>query len=268
MIQKILFSLILILQNCSCSEGTIKDTQPTFSNNKIKESYKFNDSRSKGLLNLIDTIEKSSQSFQGEFSMKIKNGENQRDINNLNGKIFFDKNTSRVKIQLMEPFFGLIISQIISDEETIKIKSSGRDNIHTQKMGDLFLTDPATRRQIIIPFPIIYYSIVQNFSKNFMNENSYFSPSENKVKVIKDGEDLTYTFYEKGLISLELFAKLKNLKAISEVPLNFRTGENPPLRVITIVTDIYTSKETNHVDIQYKNLKKNVIIPQSIFTFN
>lgn len=263
-----IFSLIIILQFCLCVERPIKEPQPEFTDNKIKEQYKFNDPRSKVLQNMIENIEKNSQSFQGEFSMKIRNGENLRDVNSLNGKIFFDKNTSKVKIQLMEPFFGLIISQIISDPETIKIKSSGKDNIHTQKMGDLYLTDPTTKKQIIIPFPIIYYSIVGDFTKNFQNSNSSFSPSENKVKIIKDGEDLTYTFYDKGLLSLELFAKLKNLKAISEVPANFRNGDNPPLRIITVVTDIYTSKETNQVDIQYKNIKKNVTLSESIFTFN
>jgi outer membrane lipoprotein-sorting protein len=260
------FTLIFLLIFCFPKTEQIKE--PVFSNNKINEQYKFNDPRSKNLLSLIEGIEKNSQSFQGEFSMKIKTGENLKDTNSLNGKIFFDKNSSKVKIQLMEPFFGLIISQIISDEETIQIKSSGKDKIHTQKMGDLFLADPATKKQIIIPFPVIYYSIVQNFTKNFQNQNSFFSPSENKVKLIKDQDDLTYTFYEKGLVSLELFSKVKNLKAKSEVPENFRTGDNPALRVITIVTDIYTSKDTNYVDIQYKNLKKNITIPESTFTFN
>ena len=259
--------LLFFFLNSSCRSKGEEILNPDGTKTVQRQFLKYSDPKSKPLVDLIESLERNSISFSGDFSMKIQTGEKLRESNNLNGKIYFDKLTSKVKIQLMEPFFGLIVSQIISDSENIQIKSSGRDGIHSQKMGDLYLVDPATRKQIIIPYPVIYFSIVQNFSTEFKSQNSQLSPLENRVFVKRGEDEYTYFFYDKGLASLELFSKLKNLKAISMVPENYRKGDNPPLRIITKVTDIYTSQETTLVEIQYKNIRKGILIPESTFNF-
>ena len=258
--------LLIIFINCISTDE--KQFIPELNGGSQKQFYKYTDPKAKDLVRLVEDLENSSVSFTGEFSMKINSGENLKDSNSLKGKIYFDKSSGKVKIQLMEPFFGLIISQLISDGNSIQIKSSGSSNITTLRMGDILLTDPTTRKNIIIPYPVIHYSIVQNFSKEFKSNPTYLSPDEKKILVKKKSDDeYYYTFYEKGLESLEVYSKEKDLRAIATVPENYRKSDHPPSRIITRVTD-RNKKDTSRVDIQYTNIKKSVEISPQIFKLN
>ena len=193
-------SIILFLGFCKTDKENIKD--PDYTDSKQAQNLKYNDPRAKSLVEIVERLEKNSVSFTGEFSMKIQSGENLREVNNVNGKIFFDRPTGKVKIQLMEPFFGLIISQIISDSNTIRIKSSGQEKIYEQPMGDIHMVDPTSRKPIVIPYPIIYFTIAQNFIEEFKSDKSYLSPADKRVLVKRGNDEYKYTFYDKGLASL------------------------------------------------------------------
>ncbi len=261
----LLITLTLFINYCTAKTDNIKD--PDYVDAKQAQNLKYNDPRAKSLVEIVERMEKNSTSFTGEFSMKIQSGENLREVNNVNGKIFFDRPTGKVKIQLMEPFFGLIISQIISDSTTIRIKSSGQEKIHEQAMGDIHMTDPTSRKPIVIPYPIIYFTIAQNFIEEFKSDKSYLSPGDKRVLVKRGNDEYKYTFYDKGLASLEFLSTEKKIKAICDVPETYRTGDHPPGRLSTRVTDSTTDQDTSKVDIQYKNVRRNVTIPANTFSF-
>ncbi|HMV41092.1 MAG TPA: hypothetical protein PK079_03985 [Leptospiraceae bacterium] len=261
----ILFLFSLILLGCKTEEGSVKE--PEYTDGKQTQNLKYNDPRAKSLVEIVERLEKNSNSFTGEFTMKILSGDKLKESNTVNGKIFFDKPTGKVKIQLMEPFFGLIISQIISDNSRIRIKSSGQEKIHEQAMGDIYMVDPNTRKTIVIPYPIIYFSIAQNFIEEFRSDKSYLSPSDKRVLVKRGTDEYKYFFYDKGLSSLELFAPDKNIRAICQIPEKYRTGDHPPERISTRVTDATTELDTSQVDIHYKNVKRNATIPPKTFEF-
>ena len=244
-----------------------KVNKPDFDDTSQTQNLKYKDPRAKSLVEIVEKLEKESTSFTGEFSMKILSGDKLKEANTVNGKMFFDKSSGKVKIQLMEPFFGLIISQIISDSANIRIKSSGQEKIHEQPMGDIHIVDPTSRRPIVIPYPIIYFTIAQNFIEEFKSEKSYLSPSEKRVLVKRGADEYKYFFYENGLASLEYLSEEKNIKAICQVPEQYRTGGHPPGRLTTRVTDISQNVDTSQVDIQYKNVKRNVNIPANTFNF-
>ncbi len=261
----LLITVILFLDSCTTDKTNVKDI--VYTDTKQLQNLRYNDPRAKSLVEIVERLEKNSVSFTGEFSMKIQSGENLREVNNVNGKIFFDRPTGKVKIQLMEPFFGLIISQIISDSTTIRIKSSGQEKIHEQQMGDIHMTDPTSRKAIVIPYPIIYFTIAQNFIEEFKSDKSYLSPVEKRVLVKRGNDEYNYIFYDKGLASLEFLSTEKKIKAICQVPENYRTGDHPPGRLFTRVTESSTDQDTSKVDIQYKNVKRNVTIPANTFNF-
>lgn len=271
MIKKIqILSLILFtLSFYGCSSTNEIITEPEYSDAKQLQNLKYSDPRAKSLVEIIERLENNSVSFTGEFSMKILSGDKLKEANTVNGKIFFDRPSGKVKIQLMEPFFGLIISQIISDNTTIQIKSSGQEKIHTQPMGDIHMIDPTSHKSIVIPFPVIYFSIAQNFTNEFKSDKSYLSPSEKKILVKRGNDEYQYIFYENGLASLQFLSKEKSIKAICQIPEKYQTGYHPPERLSTRVTDVSTEKErdTSQVDIHYKNVRRNVKIPTNTFKF-
>ena len=267
---KKIFQLLLLISLYSfnnCKTDTTIVNAPDFDESKQAQNLKYTDPRAKSLVEIVERLEKNSSSFTGEFSMKILSGDKLKEANNVNGKIFFDKVSGKVKIQLMEPFFGLIISQIVSDSTTIRIKSSGQEKIHEQSMGDIHMIDPTSRKPIVIPYPIIYFTIAQNFLEEFKSEKSYLSPGEKRVLVKRGNDEYKYFFYDKGLSSLEYTSEERNIKAICQVPEQYRTGDHPPGRLTTRVTDISLNQDTSQVDIQYKNVRRNVNIPASTFNF-
>lgn len=259
----LLFSLILL--GCRTGEENTKD--PIYTDSKQTQNLKYGDPRAKSLVEIVERLEKNSTSFVGEFTMKILSGDKLRETNTVNGKIFFDKPSGKVKIQLMEPFFGLIISQIISDSSKIRIKSSGQEKIHEQAMGDIYMVEPNSKKTIVIPYPIIYFSIAQNFIEEFKSDKSYLSPSDKRVLVKRGTDEYKYFFYDKGLASLELFAPDKHIRAICDIPEKYRTGDHPPERISTRVTDSTTEQDTSKVDIHYKNVKRNVTVLPKTFEF-
>jgi hypothetical protein len=124
----------------------------------------------------------------------------------------------KVKIQLLDPFFGAILSQILANPNTIKIRQGGNDKLHVQKMGDIVIQDPSTGKIFRIPFPIIFYSIALDFTTEFTSEGSMLNPSEKKVKVVRNTDEYLYMFYDYGLESLEYISKDKNLQAKAKLP--------------------------------------------------
>ena len=82
-------------------------------------------------------------------------------------------------------------------------------------------------------------------------------------------DEYKYFFYEKGLSSLEYISTERNMKAICQVPEKYRNGDHPPERLTTRVTEINgeLEKDTSQVDIQYKNVRRNVTIPANTFNF-
>ncbi|MCB1180385.1 MAG: hypothetical protein KDK36_22585, partial [Leptospiraceae bacterium] len=229
--------------------------------------YPVSSKKVKEFLNFTKELENSAGSFSGNFSMLIKSGPGLNTKDSLNGKIYFDKATGKVKIQLLDPFFGLILSQIISDSETIRIKPLGSDKIQTLPMGDIIMKDPSSGKAIPIPFPVIYHTITLNFSQEFSTKGTLVNPTERKVKLKKGVDEFLYTFYDSGLESLEFTSGAKNLQAKSKVSESSKKGEHPPSRLLTRVTEINSGKDFSFVDIQYKNINKKESIPESVFRF-
>jgi outer membrane lipoprotein-sorting protein len=264
---QILLIILIIISINFCETDSNIVNKPVSDDTKQLQNFKYNDPRSKPLVEIVERLEKNSTSFTGEFSMKILSGEKLKEANNVNGKIFFDKPSGKVKIQLMEPFFGLIISQIISDSTTIRIKSSGQEKLHTQDMGDIHMKDPTSHKPIVIPYPVIYFTIAQNFIEEFKSDKSYLSPSEKRVLVKRGKDEYKYFFYETGLASLEFLSSENKMRAICQVPEKYRSGDHPPQKLTTLVTDLNTDQDTSQVDISYKNVRRNVNIPPNTFNF-
>ena len=104
-------------------------------------------------------------------------------------------------------------------------------------------------------------------SGNQKSDKSYLSPADKRVLVKRGNDEYKYTFYDKGLASLEFLSPEKKIKAICDVPETHRTGDHPPGRLSTRVTDSTTDMDTSKVEIQYKNVKRNVTIPTNTFSF-
>jgi hypothetical protein len=260
-------TVILILQITliSCStfqkkapEETVEFSEPLDS----KGFFKPTDKRALALLEFVKDLEVKSSSFTADFSLKIVTGS---ETNNINGKIFYEKEGKKVKIQLLDPFFGAILSQILANPNQIKIKQGGNDKLHVQKMGDIVLQDPSTGKLFRIPFPIIFYSIALDFTSEFTSEGSMLNPIEKKVKVVRNTDEYLYVFYDSGLESLEYISKDKNLQAKAKVSESSKKGTHPPEKILTRVSEINTGKNISQVDIVYKNIKRAIKIPDKEF---
>ena len=258
----ILFFLIIFI---NCNTFQKKATEETVEFSEVLDSkgfFKPNDKRSLTLLEFVKDLEVKSSSFTADFSLKIVTGS---ETNNINGKIFYEKEGKKVKIQLLDPFFGAILSQILANPNLIKIKQGGNDKLHVQKMGDIVLQDPNTGKLFRIPFPIIFYSIALDFTSEFTSEGSMLNPSEKKVKVVRNTDEYLYMFYDSGLESLEYISKDKNLQAKAKVSESSKKGTHPPERILTRVSEINTGKNISQVDIVYKNIKRAMKIPDKEF---
>lgn len=267
MLRLILILVVLLLLSLCKTTSEPEIQAPAYTDKSQVENFKYEDPRSKPMTELFERLYRESASFTGDFNMKILSGEKLKESNSLEGKIFFDKDTGKVKIQLMIPLWGLVVSQIISDSETIKIKTAGQEKIHTQPMGDIFIIDPTTNKKIPIPFPVIYRSIAQNFVSEFKNSNSSLSPKENRVFLKKGTDEFKYIFYENGLASLEFNSTEKKMRAICQVPEDQRKGFHPPSKLVTRVTNLATDSDAGLVDVAIKNVKKSAKIPESTFQF-
>jgi outer membrane lipoprotein-sorting protein len=245
---------LLIIINCSLLQKKLPEETVEFSDPiDSKGFYKPEDKRSNTLLEFVKDLEGKSSSFTSEFSLKIVTG---NETSSINGKIFYEKDGKKVKIQLLDPFFGAILSQILANPNTIKIRQGGNDKLHVQKMGDIVIQDPSTGKIFRIPFPIIFYSIALDFTAEFTSKDSLLNPTEKKVKVTRNSDEYLYIFYDSGLESLEYVSKDKNLQAKAKVSESSKKGTHPPERILTRVSEITTGKNISQVDIVYKNIKR------------
>lgn len=218
-------------------------------------------------LGLTKKLEEEIQSFTGDFKMQIKSGEGLKTINNLDGKIYFDKPSQRLKIELLMPVLGLKLSQLISNGNQIQIQSADSPKPVTLPMGDIVILDPSTQKKISIPFPIIYYTITLKFSENLNSPSAKMNPKEKKIQFKNEEDTYIYTLYDSGLDALEYHSGKKNLLAICKIPDSAKDSSHPPSRLITKITEMNTGKDFSYIDIQYKNLKKTASIPDSVFRF-
>jgi hypothetical protein len=265
--KRYLFAIVIfILVACRTPEPKEDIVVPSYIEHEQKKFYLYTDKKSKPLIDRLLGFETQVSSFYGEFMMRIKSGENLSESNILKGKIIFDKTSGKVKIQLMEPFFGMIVTQVLTDSNMVKIKSAGQ-KLHTQPMGDIGILDPKTGKLIQIPFPVIYHSISYNFIKDFQTGQSYFSPEENRVLVKKETEVYQYVFLASGLDSLDYSSSNSKLKAIAQVDERKEDIFHPPIKISTRVKDTLTNKDTGLIEIKYTNVRKVDTVPLSEFQF-
>lgn len=254
---------LFILVNCSLFQNKLPEEKVEFTESlDNKGFFKPEDKRSISFLEFVKDLEEKSSSFTSEFSLKIVTG---NETNAINGKIFYEKEGKKVKIQLLDPFFGAILSQILANPNTIKIKQGGNDKLHVQKMGDIVIQDPSTGKLFRIPFPIIFYSIALDFTAEFTSRESLLNPSEKKVKVTRNSDEYLYVFYDSGLESLEYRSPDKNLQAKAKVSELAKKGTHPPERILTRVSEITSGKNISQVDIVYKNIKRTTKISDKEF---
>ena len=248
-----LFLLSIYFISCKTSPEIV-ESKPDYIELEQKKFYAFNEKLSQPLIQKIRKIQTTSTSFKGNFVMKIRSGKNLSESNVLKGSIDFQKATGRVKIQRMEPFFGMIVSTIEADKNSIFIKSAGQAP-HKQTMGDIQMIDPASGKTITIPFPVIYYSISLNFLDEFKQGTSFFSPTENRVLVKTPEEDIyQYVFSDTGLEALEYKANKKNVKAISRVTQKDKDNLHPPKEIGTRVTELDKGVDIGIIDIKYTKI--------------
>jgi outer membrane lipoprotein-sorting protein len=259
--------LVSLLFLWDCKSGGSKEEVVDYSEDGKEGFYTVKDKRNAELLALTQKLENESTSFTGDFKMQIKSGPGLTTTNNLEGKIYFDKPSGKIKIELLMPILGWKLSQILSDGETISVQTMGEPKVHTQPMGDIVIQDPNTRKRIPIPFPVIYHSVTLNFTAGFQGDQTKMNPTEKKVRVLKGTDEYLYVFYDSGLESLEFKSTQKNLQAKCKVPDSAKTGIHPPARMITRVTEITTGNDFSSVDVQYRNMKKVASVPANIFRF-
>ncbi len=264
--KKIILLLIILSINFYCKTTEEKIESVEYSQESKDGYYPIADKRVKDFLLSTKQMENISESFTGKFTMVIKSGEGLKTKDSLDGNIFYDKASGKIKIQLLDPFFGAILTQIISDSEQIKIRPLGQNTIQTLPMGDIYIKDPSGKT-IPIPFPVIYHTITMNFSKEFSTPNVKANANEKKVKVTKGTDEFLYSFYPEGLESLEVKSGSKNLQAKCKVSEESKSNQYPPQRLLTRVTEISSGKDYSYVDIQYKNVKKLTSLPVSTFQF-
>ena len=258
--------LILLVTYFNCKEKPLEKVEyETEKKTEKKAKVTIADPATKPLIDLIKNLEASANSFSAEFKMKIQSGENLEQLDKLNGQMFFDKNSGKVKIQLADPFFGLILTQVVSDNKTIKIKMAGMDKIQTQPMGDIKIQDPKTQKIHTIPFSVIYISISRKFLEEFSTGETTFDMENRIVTVNKADEEYRYKFDETNLQNLELFSKPKNIKAVASVIEKDSKNLHPPKKLGTRVTRMSDNVDTNRIEIEYLKVKRMQKIPQSVF---
>lgn len=262
----ILFFIPLFLIVCK-STPVVEEVKPDYIEHDQKKFYPYQHPKAAPMISQIKDFESKVTSFSGDFKMRIKTGTDLSETNLLNGKILFDKGSGKVKIQLMEPFLGFILTQILANANTIQIKSAGTSGIRTQRMGDITILDPKTGKPVTIPFPAIYHTIAFNLVKEFQANTSYFSPDESRVLVNKNLDTYQYVFTPEGLDALDYTSGETKIKAISKVEQKNLESFHPPIRISTRVKDKTTNEDTGLVEIKYTNIKKESQIPDSEFQF-
>ena len=234
-----------------------------------KKYYRFDSPKSKPLVNLLQQLEGKVTSFTSDFTMVLQTGKGLRDERVLTGKLYFDKEKQRMRVNLMAQalFFPIKVAEVIADPKTIQIKRLSDSRPHILPMGNIEMKDPQTNKVITIPFQVIYHSISLKFLEEFQTGNSFFSPEDKRVLVKRDGDVYQYLFSPTGLEALDYASKKNNVKAISKVTAKDKKSLHPPQKIQTRATEFQTGEDTGLIDIKYRNVRRGVTVRDSWFRF-
>jgi hypothetical protein len=255
--------LIFILHSNCRSIEEINPDDVEFTEAKQEKFYKLNDKRNQDFIDEIRSIQEKHVSFVADFTLRIDRYAPNKDKFYADGRLYFSKDTGMIKIQLMDNFFGLVFSQVLASPNQIQVKSAQDERIHTQGMDDLNIYDPGKKKNITIPFPVIYYSITGDYLSEFKAHPSYFSPNERRVLVKKKKEEYIYVFDEDKLSSLEWIAEGRGIKAVA------KTGDKPgfpPTNLVSKIIELENDKETVLIITKLRNVRKMEPSP-SVFKF-
>ncbi|TGK01092.1 hypothetical protein EHO59_11565 [Leptospira semungkisensis] len=250
----------ILFANCATTEieeipfrqkGKIK-----FWSAKSKDGQKYLDGLRK--------LEETNTSYSGEFDIRIQNFFPKKDVFSLSGKIMYDKPTGKMQIELTDKLFGISVSKVFTDGNTIRIKTASVDKVHEQPMDDIVLSDPNTGKQTIVPFPVIYYLLSNRNAQLFKPEWTIVQPTEGIVLVRKPGEEWTYYTKEKGIYSVEWDSSGKNVKAVTNVQGEL---EFPPKVTVTRIVSRTDGSDQNRIEIKMKKVNRTDSLNQVVFGF-
>lgn len=198
-------------------------------------------------------LEEANTSYTGEFEIRIQNFYPKNDVFSLNGKILYDRPTGRMQIELTDKLFGIVVSKLFTDGETIRLKAATVEKIHEQPMDDIILSDPNTGKQTVVPFPVIYHLLSNRNLQLFKPEWTLVHPGEGIVLVRKPGEEWVYYSSPKGFVSVEWDSSGKNVKAVTNVQ-----GEVdfPPRVTVTRIVSRTDGADQNRIEIKMKKVNK------------
>jgi len=189
------------------------------------------------------------RSYQALYDMKIVTEYPVKKNFSAKVKVVSDPGSMKVRIFLMDPFFGMVFSQVIADENTISIKSG--DNIDKIPMGDLVLNDPKTERKIVIPFTVIYSFLVSRPLRELQNHPAFYNNAAEMCTVRKPGEKFTYQFYEGRLRAVELFSEKTGTRAIAAV----ENSVFPPTSLSAKVVDNRLNRQKDLVMLKRRSIR-------------
>ncbi|WP_419720365.1 hypothetical protein [Leptospira licerasiae] len=255
-----LFCFILFFQSCV----TTDIEEVTF---RQKGKIKFWSARSKEgskYLEGLRKLEESNTSYSGEFDIRIQNFFPKKDVFSLAGKIFYDKPTGKMQIELTDKLFGISVSKVYSDGQSIRIKAVSVDKIHEQAMDDIVLSDPSTGKQTVVPFPVIYYLLSNRNAELFKPQWTLVQPNDGIVLVRKPGEEWTYYTAENGIRSVEWDSSGKNVKAVTSVQ---GEVEFPPKTTITRIVSRTDGADQNRIEIKMKKISRTDKLNHIVFGF-
>lgn len=253
--------LFILLIGISCiSEPPIQ--KPEFLERGAERYISIRNPRSKEVVDLVSKIENESSSYSGSFRMRIQNFEPTRENFTLKGEIFFDRESGKMKIVLMDQLFGFVISKLITDGETIQLQSAGQESIHNQSMGDIILVDPNTKKRTVIPFPVIYSILANKNLSKFESKKALIDTKDKRVLLKRPNEEYLFEFTASGLKSVEMYSDIKKLKAITTA---VGKVQYPPRNVVTRIVHPDTGSELNHIEIKMNSVRTLESVPASRF---
>ena len=255
-------SLLFIILLTSCISPGIEEIE-FLSGNKI-QYLPFATKQSQSFLAELKKLDYKPESYIASFKMQIQSFHPEKRNFNAKGKVFFQKETGKIKIQLMDSFFGMIFSQIISDSKSMELKTAGQDKTQKMPMGDIQILDPKSGKLIVIPFQVIYEFLSLGHLNLLTDKNNFFSHEEKRILSVFPDKKLIYQFDKTGLLSVELQSISRNVRAIARVS---RSGIYPPENIITRVTGYSDKTEKDLVSITVTNVKKTARIEENTFRF-
>ncbi|PJZ68282.1 hypothetical protein CH373_10425 [Leptospira perolatii] len=221
---------------------------------KSKEGAKF--------LEEVRKLEGFSTSYTGDFEIRIQNFFPKKDVFALEGKIYFDRPSGKMQIELNDRFFGISVSKVFTDGDMIRIKTANSDKVHEQPMDDIVLSDPNSGKQTVVPFPVIYHLLSNRNMNLFQPDWTLVQPGERIILVRKPGEQWTYYTTEKGISTVEWDSKKKNVKALTSV---LGDVDFPPKVTVTRIVSREDGKDQNRIEIRMKRTNRTENLPLSVF---